>query len=267
MDALTAFAGSIPANYDRYLGPVLFEPYALDMVARLKRDTVKNLLEISSGTGRVTAHLVSLIPEDGSFIASDINSDMLEVAKSKITDPVVQWKIADAQQLPFDNESFDHVVCQFGIMFFPDKQKALEEAYRVLEKGGKYLFNTWDSLDYNPRVAIFRNVMMEMFGNDTPDFLGEGPFSFHDKDEIRNMLVKAGFRDVRITEVPVISRYESEDNFIKGFLSGPLGAYIAEKSEEIKLELNRRVKENMSRHTDYYGPEFPLQAIVCEGIR
>ena len=129
MASIAAFTGSIPGNYDKYLGPVLFEPYALDLRDRLKKESLKNVLELACGTGRVTRHLVSLLPADGKLIASDLNPDMMAVAKTRVSDERVKWLAADAQALPFANDSFDHIVCQFGIMFFPDKGKALSEAF------------------------------------------------------------------------------------------------------------------------------------------
>src|SRR6476661_6264867 len=148
MSSLTAFAGSVPANYDRYLGPLLFEPYALDLVERLKNDQLKQVLEIACGTGRVTRHLTKLVEADGRLVASDLNPDMIAQAKTQLTGERVQWQVADAQQLPFDANSFDHVICQFGVMFFPDKPAAFREAYRVMQPGGKYIFSVWDNMVY-----------------------------------------------------------------------------------------------------------------------
>ena len=131
MEKTAAFAGSIPANYERYLGPFLFEPYALDLVSRLQDKKYNDILEIACGTGRVTKHLVSSVRYD-TLTATDLNPDMIAVAKEKVPDKKVKWLAADAMELPFDNNSFDLVVIQFGIMFFPDRAKGLSEVWRVL---------------------------------------------------------------------------------------------------------------------------------------
>src|SRR5438128_697292 len=141
MSSTTSFTGSIPSNYDQYLGPFLFEPYAIDLVKRLPHQGLKNVLEIACGTGRVTQHLVGELADDGNLIATDLNPDMITLARQKVSDGRIRWQAADAQQLPFGDNTFDAVVCQYGVMFFPDKPKAFAEAHRVLKNGGKFIFN------------------------------------------------------------------------------------------------------------------------------
>lgn len=138
MSLSTAFEGSIPVNYDRYLGPFLFEPFALNLLQKLPIKALNKVLEIACGTGRVTKHLTGSLTEDGTLTATDLNPDMLSVAKENLHDPRIKWMQADAQHLSFDDAIFDTVVCQFGVMFFPDKLKAFKETYRVLKPGGRF---------------------------------------------------------------------------------------------------------------------------------
>ena len=144
-----AFAGSIPALYEQYLGSLLFQPYAEVMAARLNDLTQGRVLETAAGTGIVTRALAKALPRDVEIVATDLNQAMLDLASGKLQAPNVRWQQADAQALPFDDASFDAVVCQFGVMFFPDKQAGFREALRVLKPGGRFLFNVWDSLDRN----------------------------------------------------------------------------------------------------------------------
>ncbi|HXA72004.1 MAG TPA: class I SAM-dependent methyltransferase, partial [Stellaceae bacterium] len=137
------FAGSIPALYDRHLGPMLFEPYALDMAERVARLAPKRVLEIAAGTGIVTRALSQKLPTVP-IVATDLNQPMLDHAAARLSSERITWRQADAQALPFDDASFDVLVCQFGVMFFPDKAKAFSEARRVLAPGGRFLFNVWD---------------------------------------------------------------------------------------------------------------------------
>ena len=116
----TAFAGSIPGLYDRYLGPLLFEPYAAVVAERAKALAPGRILETAAGTGIVTAALHAALP-DAEIVATDLNQAMLDVAADRIQSDKVSFLAADAQQLPFDDESFDLVACQFGVMFYPDK--------------------------------------------------------------------------------------------------------------------------------------------------
>src|SRR6187549_1835946 len=140
------FSGSIPKHYDQFSGPMFFEPYAIEVSARIDPSTVNVAVELASGTGRVTRHLRDVLPSTTKLIASDISADMLSVAKEKLSTLDINWEIIDAQDLPFENNSIDLVVCCFGYMFVPDKLKAFAEAYRVLRPDGMLIFTTWDQL-------------------------------------------------------------------------------------------------------------------------
>lgn len=139
------FAGSIPALYDRYLGPLIFEPYAADLAQRLSGLKHGSVLEIAAGTGILTWELARTLPHDVAIVATDLNQPMLDFASAKRYHPrAITWQQANALDLPFENESFDVVVCQFGVMFFPDKSAAYREILRVLKPGGLFLFSVWD---------------------------------------------------------------------------------------------------------------------------
>src|SRR6185503_1340526 len=135
------FAGSIPSLYDTHLVPLIFEPYAADLAQRLRKRTLSRVLEIAAGTGVVTRALADALPETVSIVATDLNQAMLDQAMRAGTRRAVQWRQADAMQLPFPDSSFDAVVCQFGVMFFPDKPRAFSEARRVLKPAGVFIFN------------------------------------------------------------------------------------------------------------------------------
>jgi ubiquinone/menaquinone biosynthesis C-methylase UbiE len=138
------FAGSIPALYERYLVPLIFEPYAYDLASRVALRQPCRDLEVAAGTGVVTRQLANALPPAVSILATDLNQPMLDQAAAAGTTRPVEWRQADAMQLPYPDEAFDVVVCQFAVMFFPDKQKAFSEARRVLRPGGSFIFNVWD---------------------------------------------------------------------------------------------------------------------------
>ena len=129
------FSGSVPALYDLHLGPVLFEPYASDLVSRLPSGDRLRVLEIACGTGIVTRRLQEALP-DAAIVATDLNEPMIDYARGAVPAPGILWQQADAQALGFDDGSFDVVVCQFGFMFLPDKVQGFREARRVLASGG-----------------------------------------------------------------------------------------------------------------------------------
>jgi SAM-dependent methyltransferase len=173
------FSGEAAANYDHYLGPLLFEPYAIDLASKLNMAGVHSVLEIAAGTGRVTKHLRNHFGQNVKLTASDFNADMLQVAKNKLLTESIEFKVEDAQALSFPDQSFDLVVCQFGLMFLQDKKKGLREALRVLKPGGTFIFNTWDKTENVPMLKIiFNDTILPFFkGEDTSRFLV--PFSLN----------------------------------------------------------------------------------------
>ena len=162
-DSDITFAGSIPKVYESYLVPLIFAPFAGDMAARLAQHSVSSVLEIAAGTGVVTRALASALPENVSIVATDLNEAMLEHAQSVGTSRPVEWRQADAAALPFPDETFDAVICQFGVMFFPDKAKAFAEAHRVLRPGGVFLFDVWDRIEENQFVNTVTTALEPIF--------------------------------------------------------------------------------------------------------
>jgi SAM-dependent methyltransferase len=204
------FAGSIPKIYDAYLVPLIFEPYAADLAARLAPLRASHVLEIAAGTGAVTRRLAATLPADTSIIATDLNPPMLEAAKKVGTARPVEWRQADAMQLPFDDASFDAVVCQFGAMFFPDKGKAFAEARRVLRPGGTFLFNVWDRIEENEFADEVTKALATVFPRDPPRFMARIPHGYHERGAIERDLYAGGFMaKPRIETVAARSRAAS----------------------------------------------------------
>jgi len=187
------FAGSIPKLYETYLVPLIFEPYAADLANRLASRSPARVLEIAAGTGVVTRSLASVLPENVSIIATDLNQPMLDQAAAIGTARPVEWRQADAMQLPFGDATFDAVVCQFGVMFFPEKSKAFSEARRVLEPGGVFIFNVWDRIEENEFADAVTTALEALFPKDPPRFLARTPHGYHDYPAIERDLANGGF--------------------------------------------------------------------------
>ena len=187
------FAGSIPKFYETYLVPLLFEPYAADLVNRLASRSPGGVLELAAGTGVVTRALASVLPERVSIVATDLNQPMLDQASALGTNRPVEWRQADAMQLPFPDGAFDAVVCQFGVMFFPDKAQALSEAHRVLRPGGVLIFNVWDRIEENEFADTVTAALTSLFPDDPPRFLARTPHGYHEPARIEQDLVRGGF--------------------------------------------------------------------------
>lgn len=110
-DPDSVFSGSIPENYDRYMVPLIFEPYAADLASRAAALAPRRVLETAAGTGVVTRFVLPLLPAGASCTATDLSQPMLDFAASALPDPRVRWQAADALDLPFDDETFDLVLC------------------------------------------------------------------------------------------------------------------------------------------------------------
>jgi SAM-dependent methyltransferase len=204
------FAGSIPKLYDTHLVPLIFAPYAADLVKRLASRPVSRILEVAAGTGVVTRAMASALPPSATIVATDLNQAMLDQAAAVGTERPVEWRQADAMQLPFADESFDAVVCQFGAMFFPDKAKAFAEARRVLEPGGVFIFNVWDRLGENEFAETVTRALESVFPQDPPRFMARTPHGYHDRRAIERDLADGGFkRSPRIDTIAARSRAAS----------------------------------------------------------
>jgi ubiquinone/menaquinone biosynthesis C-methylase UbiE len=209
-DTDKVFSGTIPKLYETYLVPLIFEPYASDLVNRLASRSVTRVLEIAAGTGVVTRKLVSVLPESVSVVATDLNQSMLDQASALGTRRPVEWRQADAMQLPFQDATFDAVVCQFGVMFFPDKSKAFSEARRVLSPGGVLIFNVWDQIEENDFADTATTALESLFPKDPPRFLARTPHGYYHHPTIERDLSNGGFNALpQITTVEARSRAKS----------------------------------------------------------
>jgi len=205
-----SFAGSVPLIYDEYLVPLTFAPYAEDLVSRLRHRRLSRVLEIAAGTGAVTRALAAALPADVSIVATDLNQAMLDRAAAMGTARPVTWRQADAQQLPFPDGAFDAVVCQFGVMFLPDKARAFSGVRRVLGAGGVFVFNVWDRLEDHEVEDTVTQALAAAFPADPPRFLARTPHGYHDRHLIERDLASGGFRAApTITSVEMRSRAAS----------------------------------------------------------
>lgn len=195
------FSGAIPQLYDSLLVPLIFAPYAEDLARRVAAERPLTVLEVAAGTGALTRAMAARLAET-SIVATDLNPSMLDVAAGlQAGDLRIRWQQADALDLPFADEAFDVVVCQFGVMFFPDKQKAHGEALRVLRRGGHYLFNVWDRLSRNDCPDAVMRGLAEAFPADPPLFMERTPHGYHDVGVIARDVAAVGFRDVEVETV------------------------------------------------------------------
>jgi ubiquinone/menaquinone biosynthesis C-methylase UbiE len=196
------FAGSIPEIYDRLLVPLIFESYARDLAARVARVEPQDVLETAAGTGVLTRAIAARLPAQARIMATDLNQPMLDRASERQShDGRIKWRQADALALPFEDQTFDVVACQFGAMFFPDKVQGYREARRVLKRGGHFFFNVWDRISENEFADVVTEALATLFPQDPPRFMARIPHGYHDVEMIRKELTAAGFMDISVETV------------------------------------------------------------------
>ena len=259
----TEFTGSIPALYDRCLGPLLFRPFAIEAAHRVRDWRPQRVLETAAGTGIVTEALQRALP-DAEIVATDLNPAMLDLAAQRVQPGKVSFQPADAQALPFDDASFDLVLCQFGVMFFPDKIKGGAEAQRVLRDGGRYLAIIWDRLDRNPVSHAISEALEEEFPEDPPRFLERMPFGYADLPRIETDLHSAGFDHVEIETVELSSRVSANDAAIGMCQGSPMRSEIEALGADA---LDRATIAAAHALRQFDGLDTPMSALFVTATR
>ena len=263
----TTFAGSIPSIYDSCMVPLLFEPYAKIVAERAKSLRPSRILETAAGTGAVTAALQAALP-DAKIVATDLNQPMLDLAAARVRSDKVSFLAADALQLPFDDSSFDLVVCQFGVMFFPDRVAANAEARRVLREGGRYLLVIWDSIDRNIATKVAGAAVARLFPEDDGAFYERIPFRYHNVAQIEHDLLAAGFNDIELETVELASRAPSAADAAKGLCQGsPMRTEIEKYGPDA---LDRATEAAARALYQFEGPDgfdAPMSAHVVTAIK
>ena len=262
------FVGSIPEKYDAHLGPLLFEYYAADLANRVAVADGGRVLETACGTGISTRALRAALPGGVEIVATDLNEAMLEFAGAKNGDlDNVRFQQADAADLPFEDSSFDALVCQFGLMFLPDKPAGMREALRVLKPGGLLAFNVWRSHAENPVVGIAHEAITSFFSEDPPTFLLL-PFSYHDRGAIEALLGEAGFDEIELSEVATVAERPSARHAAIGFVEGsPIIHEIRERATVPVEEVVDAVAQALTQALGDAPLRTPLQAIVTTARR
>ncbi len=260
------FTGDIPENYDQRLGPIIFAPYANDIARRAGALKPARVLELAAGTGIVSRKLKDALGPDAHLTVTDLNAPMLEVAKAKFRDGEnAAFQTADAMKLDFPDDFFDLIVCQFGVMFFPDKIASFGEAVRVLRPGGAYLFSCWGSLSENPFAQIAQGASEKFFSENPPGFY-RIPFSYPDPDAVRKDLLEAGFDDVQHETIEFQKTVPDWRHFSHGVVFGnPLIDEIKSRGGVDANDVARAVENGLRKE---FGPEpssMPLKATIFKG--
>lgn len=255
------FSGSVPENYERYLVPLIFEDYAADLAARVAVPAGGQVLELACGTGVVTRHLLAHLPADAHMTVTDLQEAMIDQARSIVgSSPRITYRQADAAALPFADDFYEAVICQFGVMFLPDKSAGYGEAARVLKPGGQFVFNVWDSLERNGHARAVHDTLAELFPDDPPRFL-EGPYGYFDLYEIKNALLASGFGDIAISVQPRTSEAASSREVALAYIAGsPLATQLAGMAPPSESEVLESVERAIAKEFGDAPSRAPMEA-------
>jgi ubiquinone/menaquinone biosynthesis C-methylase UbiE len=260
----TKFTGLIPDIYERFLVPMIFEPYARDLAARVLQTGAQSVIEIAAGTGVLTRALVAKLPTPRRIVATDLDPVVLERAAALLPkDAKVTFRQANALDLPFADESFDAVACQFGAVFFPDKVKAYQEARRVLKAGGHFFFNVWGRISENHFADTVSEALAAIFPKDPPRFLASVSHGYHDVDTIRKELREAGFTSISLETKSGVSRAPSAREPATGYCLGtPLRTEIEARDKTGLEQATLKVTEALAAKFGPGSVEGSIQALV-----
>jgi ubiquinone/menaquinone biosynthesis C-methylase UbiE len=263
------FAGSIPELYDRYLVPLIFESYASDLAGRIAAAGPRHVLETATGTGVLTRAMASRLPEHVRMVATDLNQPMLDrAAAQQSTDTRITWRQADALALPFEDQSFDVVACQFGAMFFPDKVQGYREARRVLKPGGGFLFNVWDKISENEFADVVTEALAAVFPHDPPQFMARTPHGYYDADVIREQLAAAGFSNISVEPIDRTSKAPSPRHTAIAYCQGtPLRNEIEARDASGLENATSRAADALARRFGNGPVEGRIRALVITAVR
>ncbi|MGO7973590.1 methyltransferase domain-containing protein [Rhizobium ruizarguesonis] len=243
--SLAPFEEGVAEFYDSLLVPILFEPYASEMAIVAERLKPGSILEVAAGTGALTRALRVTLDPATEIVATDLSQAMIDVGAPSLTMSRTHWMHADAQNLPFASSMFDLVVCQFGVMFFPDKLKAYDEAKRVLRSGGRFLFTTWDSLPANDFARCVDECLASLFPSNPPDFLRNLSYSYFDIASIKAQMSSAGFDAISCDRIELTSVAAAHD-IAAAFCQGtPLREEIERRAPARISEIVDEVAERM----------------------
>jgi len=226
------------------------------------------VLELAGGTGRVTRHLRKALPAEVELWATDLSPDMLTIAKREVGEDGINYKAEDIQHLSFADNTFDLVVCQFGMMFLPDKQQGFNEIFRVLKPGGKLMCFTWDDTLNNPLFGLLINeLMLPLFADeDTTRFFT--PFSLHHPQQLTDWLKNAGFKDISVETIKSKSGTASLQHLETGVLrKHPLGKAVFDKDPSAYEDVVKKFKEGIVERWGDGDISFPMSALLTVGVK
>lgn len=254
-------------TYERRMVPAVFRPWAERLVDVAGLRAGERVLDLACATGVVARVAAERVGPSGSVAGLDLLPGMLEAARiaSKDIAPQIQWVEGNALEMPLPDDSFDVVLCQQGLQFFPDKITALNEVRRVLASGGRALMSVWGPIEHSPAVEALQQALERH----APDVAGFLPvvFSLSDPEQMASLLREAGFSEVSVRPVTADVRFASVEDYLHTYLgSTPLGGIVSSFPEERRQAIGEEIAESVREYIGPSGVTFPQETNVASGI-
>jgi ubiquinone/menaquinone biosynthesis C-methylase UbiE len=259
-------AGSAPENYERYLVPAIFGPWAVDLLTLAAPQPSERVLDLACGTGVIARLAAERVGTAGAVVGLDLNPGMIELARSlpTPTGAAIEWQVGSALELPFANATFDLLLCQQGLQFFPDRPAALRETRRVLRSGGRLALSVWRSIEHSPGFTALAQALMQNVGAEAAGIM-RSPFSLGNTGEPGTLLAEAGFRDVTAQTAAKVLHFPSVAAFVQQYVAGsPLAGPLGQISEETRVALIRDVALALEPNLQANGLRFPIEAQLVQ---
>ena len=258
----TAYGGSAAESYERHMVPAIFGPWAADLVALATPQPGERVLDVACGTGVVARLAAQCVGPSGTVVGLDLNPGMLAVAR---TAPFphgaqIEWREGNVSALPLPDWTFDLVLCQQGLQFFPDRPGALREMRRVLGPRGRMALSVWRPMQHSPGFAALATALGRTIASEAASIM-QGPFSLGGADDLRTLITSAGFRDVVLQAASKALRFPSPEEFVGRYVAAtPLAAVVAKVSDDARAALIAEVSAALKSSVGPQGLTFPIEA-------
>jgi ubiquinone/menaquinone biosynthesis C-methylase UbiE len=204
--------------YERFFVPALFAQWPPHLAQAAAVERGDWVLDVACGTGIAARYLAcDVVGPSGSVVGLDRNAGMLSVAERMA--PQLEWRQGQAEALPFEDNSIDAVVWQFGLMFFDNRLKSLQEMARVLRPGGRVAVAVWDSYANSPGYASLIELLARLFGESVADELRQ-PFVLGDMQKLQQLFAEAGIPDATIGTQMGVAHFPSLESWIHTEIRG-----------------------------------------------
>jgi ubiquinone/menaquinone biosynthesis C-methylase UbiE len=261
-----------PVLYQRYLVPAMTAAWAADLADRAALQRGERVLDVACGTGVVARLAAERVTSTGRVAALDVNPGMLSVARSlpPVSGAPIEWHEGSVLGLPFPAGAFDVVLCQLGLQFFPDRPGSLNEIRRVLVRGGRLALNVFAAIEHSPATHALANALDRQIGADA-SVAKRTEHALADREELRELVWAAGFRDVVIRSATKMVRFPSAGEYVRIQLAAtPLASLMAPfdatRRESLMAALTEEVGRTLSSYTGKEGLTFPQEVhIVLAG--